>query len=42
MFCTLNYDPCYILLSNVKFAVNLDGNLKIMVQSVIREYSLCW
>ena len=36
-FCTLKYDSCYTLDPNVKFAVNLDGNLKFKVQSVIKS-----
>ena len=28
MFCTLNYDSCYTLHHAVKFAINLDGNIK--------------
>lgn len=35
MFCTLNYDPSYTLHPDVKFVVNLNGNSKFMVQSVI-------
>ena len=31
MFCILNYDHCYILHLDVKFAVNLDENSKFMV-----------
>ena len=27
MFCTLNYDLCYTLLSDIKFVVNLDGKV---------------
>ena len=37
MFCTLNYDPSYTLHPDVKFAVNLNGNPKFMVQSVIER-----
>ena len=37
MFCTLNYDICYILHLDVKFYVNLDGNLKFIVQSLIKS-----
>ena len=36
-FCTLNYDPSYTLHPDVKFAVNLNGNPKFMVQSVIER-----
>ena len=31
MFCTLNYDSCYTLHHAVKFAINLDGNIKFRV-----------
>ena len=31
MFCIPNYDSCYILHPNIKFFVNLDGNLKFGV-----------
>ena len=27
MFCTLNYNFCYILHFNIKFYVNLDGKI---------------
>ena len=37
MFCTLNYNFCYTLHSDIKFVVNLDGNLKFRVQSVIKS-----
>ena len=37
MFCTLNYDHCYILHPNVKFAINLDENSKCKVQSIIKS-----
>ena len=36
-FCTLNYNSCYTLHPYVKFAVNLDGNLKFTVQSVVES-----
>jgi len=36
-FCTISYDSCYTLHLNVEFDVNLDGNQKFMVQSVIRS-----
>ena len=39
-FCTLNYDSCYTLQVDVKFAVNFDGNPKFMVQSVIKNIVL--
>ena len=31
MFCTLNYNYCYTLYLDVKFAVNLDGNIMFMM-----------
>ena len=37
MFCILNYDICYSLHLDVKFAVSLDRDLKFKVQSVIRS-----
>ena len=37
MFCTLNYNFCYTLHSDIKFTINLDGNLKFRVQSVIKS-----
>ena len=36
-FNTLNYDHCYTLQPSIKFAVNLDGNSKFMVQIIIRN-----
>ena len=36
-FCTLNYDHFYTLHLDVKFSVNLDGNSKFRVQSVIKS-----
>ena len=36
-FCTLNYNSCYTLHHDVKFSVNLDGNSKFRMQSVIRN-----
>ena len=35
MFCILNYDFCYTLHIDVNFAINLDGNLKFRMLSVI-------
>ena len=37
MFCILNYNFCYTLHSDIKFAVNLDENLKFRIQSVINN-----
>ena len=37
MFCALNYDICYILHTDIKFSVNLDGNSKINEQIVIKS-----
>ena len=39
-FCTLNYDSCYTLQADVKFAVNFDGNPNFRVQSVIENIVL--
>ena len=36
-FCTLNYDSYYTLHLDVKFAVNLDGNLKFRMKSILRS-----
>ena len=36
-FCILNYDLCYTLHNDIKFVVNLDENLKLMGQSVMRS-----
>ena len=37
IFCTLNYEHCYILQSDIKFSIKLDGNPKFRVQSVIES-----
>ena len=37
MFCTLNYDYCYTLHPDVKFAINLDVNIKFRVQNIIKS-----
>ena len=36
-FCTLSYGSCYTLHHNVKFAVNLDGNINLRMQTVIKN-----
>ena len=37
MFCIINYEHCYTLHPDVKFAVNFDENSKFKMQSVIRN-----
>ena len=36
-FCILNYDSCYSLHHEVKFVINLNGNIMFMMQSIIKS-----
>ena len=33
MFCIINYDSCYTLYLDVKFAIMLDGKLNLMTHT---------